>query len=253
MIIDVHSHLGWDEVFDEDFAAQDLVDAQRLHGIDITIVQPSLVHDLKTVVKLHNDIAALCRAHPGRFYGMANPNPHLPGDEYERELRRCVQQLGFVGVKIHPLAHAVNPAGRHGRRVFALAEELGIPVMVHTGAGIPWAAPSLLAPLAEAHPGVKVVVAHAGGMILGGEAGQLAERCPNVYLECSWTGGFLVRHWVDQLGAQRVLFGSDHADNVATELAKFRSQGFSEEQLDALLGGTAAAIYGLPQNSGGQK
>lgn len=253
MIIDVHSHLGWDEIFDEDFTARDLIEAQRLHGIDITIVQPSLVHDLKSVQKLHDNIAELCRAYPSRFYGMANPNPHLPGDEYEQELKRCVWELGFVGVKIHTLAHAVNPAGRHGRRVLDLADELGIPVMVHTGAGIPWAAPSLLAPLAEAHPKVKVVVAHAGGMILAGEAGQLAERCPNVYLECSWTGGFLVRHWVDQFGADRVLFGSDHADNVATELAKFRSQGFSDEQLAALLGGTAAKIYGLPRSDGGKR
>ena len=244
-IVDAHSHLGYDEVFDVDFPEHELIESQEQNGIDITLVQPPTVHDLAGVQRCHDAVADLARRYPGRFYGIACPNPHLPGDEYETEVRRCVKELGFVGIKLHPFGHATNPSGTHGRRVFEVAEKLGVPVMVHTGAGIPWSAPSLIRPAAEAHPNLKIVVAHAGHMILSGEATQLAEACLNVYLEPSWVGGFAIRNWVRRFGANRVMLGSDHADNTATELAKYRSIGLTEDELSWTLGGTAAAAFGI--------
>lgn len=245
MIIDAHAHLGYDEIFDEDFTEAELLESQEENGIDVTLVQPAVVHDLATVQRYHDAVADLCARYPGRFYGMANPNPHLPGDEYEREVQRCVQDLEFVGIKLHPFGHAVNPCGRHGRRVFAVADALNVPVMVHTGNGLPWAAPALVAPLAEQYPNLPIVIAHAGSMMCAGEAGQLAARYANVYLEPSWTGGFLIREWVRHLGARRVMFGSDHADNAATELAKFRSIGLDEDELAFTLGETASEVFGV--------
>ena len=245
MIIDAHAHLGYDEVFDADFAEAPLVEGQARNGIDITLVQPGTAHDLAGVQKQHDAIADLIARHPGRFRGLANPNPHLPGDAYAEEVTRCVRELGFVGVKMHPLAHAVNPLGKHGRHVFATARGLGVPVMIHTGSGIPWAAPALLEPIAREFPDLKLILAHAGGGILAGEAGLLAARHANVFLEVSWTGGYQVRAWVRELGAERVMFGSDHADNAETELVKFRSAGLTEAQLALTLGGTAAAVFGL--------
>lgn len=82
-------------------------------------------------------------------------------------------------------------------------------------------------------------------MVYAGEALQVARRCPNVFLETSWTGGFLVRLFCRAVGAQRVLFGSDHADNLATELTKVRTSGLSEEDQRWCLGQTAATVYRL--------
>ncbi|MDO8589587.1 MAG: amidohydrolase family protein [Armatimonadota bacterium] len=245
MIVDAHAHLGYDEIFDVDFPERELIEGQDRNGIDVTLVQPPTVHDLDGVKRRHDAVADLARRYPGRFYGIACPNPHLPGDEFEAEARHCVEDLGFVGLKLHPFGHATNPAGKHGRRVFETAEKLGVPLMVHTGAGIPWAAPSLMRPAVEEHPNLKVVLAHAGMMIFAGEAAQLAEACPNVYLEPSWVGGFAIRSWVRKFGANRVMMGSDHADNAATELAKYRSIGLTEEELAWTLGGSAAAVFGL--------
>jgi len=245
-IIDAHAHLGYDDVFDVDFTEAELLESQEQNGIGITLVQPPTVHDLAGVQRHHDCVADLCRRFPGRFFGIACPNPHLPGDEYETEARRCVKQMGFVALKLHPFGHAVNPTGKHGRRVFDAAETLGVPVMVHTGAGIPWAAPSLLRPIAKERANLKIILAHAGAGILSGEADQLAADVPNVYLEPSWCGGHLIRSWVRRLGADRVMLGSDHADNAATELAKYRSIGLTEEELEWTLGRAAAEVFGLP-------
>jgi uncharacterized protein len=243
MIIDAHAHLGQDEVFDEDFTAEQLLTSQSDSEIALTLVQPSLVHDLETAQAYHDRIADLARAHPGRFSGIANPNPHLPGRQYEAEVRRCVEQLGFVGVKLHPMAHAVNPLGRAGRRVFALASELGLPVMVHTGVGGSWSDPTLLSAPAAEYPHLSIVVAHAGGSAFAAEAGLLAERFDNVFLECSWAAGFAVRHWAQSLGAERLMFGSDHADNAATELFKIRHLGLPPDAQADLLGDTAERVF----------
>lgn len=42
-----------------------------------------------------------------------------------------------------------------------------------------------------------------------------------------------------------MLFGSDHGDNVATELTKHRTIGLTDAEVDWVLGGTAVELYGL--------
>jgi predicted TIM-barrel fold metal-dependent hydrolase len=245
MIIDAHAHLGDDQVFDEAFTEQALLESQRLNGIALTLVQPATAHDLDTARRYHDAIAHLAMRYPGKFIGIANPNPHLPDDSYEQEIRRCVGEMGFCGIKLHPFAHAVNPVGRHGRRLFTLAAELEVPVIVHTGPQLPWSAPSLLDPIAELYPHLPIILAHGGGMAFAEEATQLASRHANIFLEGSWTGGFVIREWVRRLGASRVLFGSDHADNAANELHKYRNIGLAEEDLTWILGRTAATLFHL--------
>ncbi len=123
---------------------------------------------------------------------------------------------------------------------------LGIPVMVHTGAGVPWALPALWIPVAQAHPELPLVLAHAGASVFAAEAGLALRLCPNVYLDTSWTAGHQIRHWVEQFGARRLMLASDHGDNAPVELAKHRGLGLSAEDLDWCLGRSAIAVYRLP-------
>jgi len=246
MIIDAHTHLGYDYVFEEDFTVNDLLANMEKNRVDISIVQPGTVLDLKTVVEQHNAIARLSEKMPGRIFGMANPNPHLPKDDYSRELERCIRDLGFLGVKMQTLGHGVDPSKSAGRRVFEVALDLEAPVMVHTGTGIPRSLPSALIPIAKDLPGLEIVLAHSGGSMFAGEAVLTAQLCPNVHLETSWLPGFTVRRICRTLGANRVMFGSDHGDNVATELTKFRTAGLTDEELQWCLGKTAAKVFRIP-------
>lgn len=246
MIIDAHAHLGYDYVFEKDFTAENLLTNIEKNQIDISIVQPGTTLDLKTVIAQHNAIADLSRKMPGRIYGMANPSPHLPVEDYRKELGRCVNELGFVGVKLHPLAHAVNPILSSGHKVFEAASDLGIPVMVHTGAGVPWALPSAIIPIAMEFPKLKIVLAHCGSAIFSAEAALAARLCSNIYLETSWMPSTAVRNFCRTLGADRIMFGSDSAENTAAELAKYRTIGLTSEELEWCLGKTAAKVFGIP-------
>ncbi len=245
MIIDVHAHLGLDQVFDGDISEQDLLDYQEKNKIDVTIVQPCIVHDLETVQGYHDRIAALAKKHKGRFYGMTNPNPHLTGDKYEKEVRRCIEELKFVGLKIHPAGHAVNVSAKDGQKAVAMAAEMKVPLMVHTGVGLPWAAPAALSAVAKKYPKLPIVVAHSGMFIFSEQAGQLASEYENVYLELTWTPGINTKGWANWLGAERLMFASDIPANAAEELFTIRNCGLNEEQLGWILGKTAQKVYKL--------
>lgn len=249
MIIDVHTHIGHDEVFDELFTAEQQLKNHEQLGIDVSIVQPAICHGLEKVMKQHDYIADLSQKYPGKFYGMANPNPHLPEDQYCRELERCIKDLGFVGVKIHTSAHGVNPTGIDAQKVYTSARDLGIPVMIHTGAGIPFANPSLVIPAAIKYPDVKFVLAHSGMMVSSAEIPIILELCPNVYADITWSGGYMFLQWIAEFGANRFMFGSDHPLNCGTELAKVRTSGFSIEQQDYLLYKSAMEVYHLDSSA----
>jgi predicted TIM-barrel fold metal-dependent hydrolase len=245
VIIDAHAHLGYDQIFEEEFNAENLLINMDKYKITASIVQPGVVLNLEEVIVQHNNIASLSEKASGRIFGMANPNPHLSKEKYQEELERCIKKLGFVGVKINPLAHAVNPTNLASMKVFEIASELEIPVMVHTGSGVPWALPSLLIPIAKGFPDLKIILAHCGGPLFSSEAELAAKICPNIYLETSWLPGTTIYHYCKTLGAHRVMFGSDHAENIATELTKYRTIGLSNKELRWCLWKTASSVFNI--------
>ena len=104
--IDAHSHLGTCRVFDSEQPPSALLQAMDRHGIDASVVQP--FPGAPDPGAVHDEIARLAREHPGRIYGVASLSPHLPVEAYRAEVRRCVRDLGFVGVKAHALGHAIK-------------------------------------------------------------------------------------------------------------------------------------------------
>ncbi|MCL4466582.1 MAG: amidohydrolase family protein [Chloroflexi bacterium] len=250
MIVDVHAHLGYDEVFERDFSREELLAGHQANGVDVSIVQPSTAIDLPGARERHDAIAALLAEFPGQFAGMACHNPHLDNEAYLGEARRCVRDMGFVGLKLHTLAHALWPASKAGRRVFAVARELDVPVMIHTGSGLPWASPAQVLPIAREFPAVRVVLAHSGTQILATDALAVAQVCHNVYLETSWVPGHLIKAFVRALGPERVMFGSDQGYNVAIELFKYRGIGLTDAELEWVLGRTSVQVYRLRTKPG---
>lgn len=243
-IVSAHAHIGDTRVFDAYSTEEALLEAMDQSGVDASIVMPSA--GCRDAAEVHNQIARLGSEHPNRIFGMIQINPHTDRDLYFAEAERCVRELNFVGVKIHPLGYGVNPRSRDARTVFEVAQELSIPVMIHTGSGLPWALPALWIPLAQAFPDVSVVLAHAGMGIFTAEAHLAASLCDNVYLETSWAKPGELGWLIEELGPERIMMGGDLNSNLAVELFKFRSLNLSEYALSQCLGGTAIRVFSLP-------
>jgi 4-oxalmesaconate hydratase len=116
---------------------------------DITIISPIagyMAHhygDLTTSVvwsKVANDlIHRVCEAFPTNFVGVCQlpQSPGAPIDESVRELRRCVNDLGFVGCNLNPdpsdgYWRAPPLSDRSYYPLYEAMVELGVPAMVHS-------------------------------------------------------------------------------------------------------------------------
>lgn len=243
-VIDAHAHLGSCRVFDLNVDAQDLLRGMDENGVEAAIVMP--FPGAPNAPATHDAIAELAQAQPGRIYGMINLNPHQDEEAYAREVRRCLRDLKFVGIKLHTIGHAINPLSKDATKVFELARELKVPVMVHTGPGIPFSSPALCLPRAIQYPDVSLVLAHAGFIFLTGEAWAVAQQAPNIYLEASWLYGDDVEWLVQTLGPERVMMGADLPKNVKPTLTIAASAGLTEKEKALFLGGTASKVFGIP-------
>jgi predicted TIM-barrel fold metal-dependent hydrolase len=243
VLIDAHQHLGDCRVFDTEVTEETVLAAAEQHDLDGVLVMP--FPGAQDPTSVHDRIAALTKASGGRVRGVVNLTPHQDHAAYAAEAERCVSRLGFVALKLHTLGHAVEPSSADGRMVFATAARLGVPVMVHTGAGLPFASPSHVLPLAREWPELPVVLAHAGMGVAAREAGLVAQLCPNVYLETSWCGILDTAMLAELTGPGRLMLGSDGPSNLGVELAKYRALGLSAAELHDCLGGTAAKVFRL--------
>ncbi len=244
MLIDAHAHLGDCSVFDLEITEEQLLAALDKHHVDAAIVQP--FPGAGNASAVHDRIAELARNHPGRIFGLASISPHLPREQYTAEIERCVRDLGFIGVKLHTFGHAVNPGSKDAQTVYEVALGLDVPVMAHTGTGVPFALPSLFIPVARSHPQLRLVLAHAGFGIYTPEAAVVARECPNVYLETSWCAPQAIRLLIRTLKPGRVMFGSDLPINLGVELAKVEAVAPEPAQREAFLASAAAVVFRLP-------
>lgn len=246
MIIDAHVHLGEDVVFDEEQSEAELLAFYKKYDVDGGIVQPYLCRPyLEDTRAIHDRIHRFTQDKTKRWWGMASINPHFRPEDYDAEARRCVGELGFVGLKITPIGHACHPSSRDAMHVFEMCRDLDVPLMIHTGAGAPFADPISCDRALAAFPDVRVVLAHAGSEISSQQARYIAKKYENVYLEPSWVGVIAVGHMYRELGAGRLMFSSDNLYQIPVELAKYRSVIANDADLEKVLWKNVKEVYRL--------
>jgi hypothetical protein len=131
------------------------------------------------------------------------------------QAREMLAEPWCVGIKIHPEEHAYRIAD-HGEELFSFFEETGAPVMTHSGC--PNSLPAAFVPFADRHPGARVLLAHLGNGNGDNNRADLqvravqAARHGNLWIDTSSARSILPRlvEWaVREVGAERLLFGSD--------------------------------------------
>ncbi|MFP3041587.1 amidohydrolase family protein [Treponema primitia] len=246
MIIDAHAHLGIDLVFEEVRTEAEIMTMMDANKVDATILQGMYGHIyLDEIKENHDRIAALAKDNLRRIFGMITMTPYLHEADFYNEAKRCVQELGFVGMKLHPMAFGCSPLNARAEMMWRICGELNIPMMVHTGGGAPLSLPSLVIRRCKQFPDVPCAIAHSGTLIYADEAFLAAHECPNVYLETSWTAPHHIIHAIKTFGAARILFAADEIANVATEIAKYASLPISGADREQCLWRTANTLFRL--------
>jgi predicted TIM-barrel fold metal-dependent hydrolase len=241
-IYDAHAHLGVARHSGRRQTPDDLLGTMDDIGIDRALLIPfPVVDDYRTA---HDGIAAAMRAHPGRFSGAACIDPFIPEDQFRAEVRRCAQDLGFRALKLQPQYQALNPVSPRSDFFFAAAQEQKLTVVVHTGAGAPFALPSLYIMPALKFPGLPIVLGHAGGGLYVLESIVAAAVCPNIYIELS----SLMPHHVSEVLAhvppERLMIGSDLPESAGTEIGKILGLSLPAIARQQILWDTAQTLFG---------
>lgn len=198
-------------------------------------------------------VAELCAGRPS-LVPFASVNPHTMNSP-AREFRRLVETYGFKGLKMYPTYQAFYPNDREIYPVYTVAEELGLPVMFHTGSSVfpgsrlKYGDPLYLDDVAVDFPDLKIVMAHSGRGFWYDRAFFLARLHANVYLEVS---GLPPKRLLDLFPElerldDKVIFGSDWpgVPNVAGNIEAIRKLPLRERTKEKILGENAATLLGL--------
>ncbi len=242
-IIDSHCHLGNWPFPQDNLSAAELAAGLRSAGISKGICSSGLaiVYDFREGNRV---LAAAVAAHPGLFgYVTINLNYAAEGIA---EVDHYRGQPGFVGAKIHPMYSRQPLSSPAGREVVAALAERQYPLLVHTYSSAvesPWAVVSV----AREHPDLPIIMAHMGGDRWW-EGLEAARESPNLYVDpcATWADADKVACAVRELGADRVLFGSDYPlFNAGYTLGMIEDAAIAEEERALILHGNAQRIFGF--------
>lgn len=171
----------------------------------------------------HDYVADILKRYPGQFLGFAGYNPHK-GTRSLKTVRKALQDQGYKAVVISPYNHGVYADDRKYYPLYALCEEMDIPVWIHTSVNylsntsIYYGHPSHLElPLID-FPGLKIIAGH-GGWPWGNELVTMLIKYRNLYADISATrpryisapntGWDMFFSYMHNLIQDKVLFSSD--------------------------------------------
>ncbi len=169
----------------------------------------------------NESVAKVVAAHPDRLSGWIFLNPRQNPKVLD-ELERWRAVPGMVGIKLHPHWHDYRTEIAHP--IFARAEELGLPTLVHLGFGPRGDVDAIL----TRFPRLVLIAAHAG-VPLYQDLWRLAKRHPTLHVDLSspYIDEALARAAVKAMGPERCLYGTDapygfHAGDGSYDYGRIR-------------------------------
>jgi len=166
----------------------------------------------------NDEIAAAVFAHPDRVVGIASVDISRPMDAV-RELRRCVRDLGFKGLRVLPWLWGLPPDDRRYYPLYAECIELDITFCLQVGHAGPMRPSEPGRPMpyldnvAHEFPELRIVGGHIGFPWVP-EMISLMMKHPNVYVD---TSAYKASRFPAELvaymcgaGKSKVLFGTNY-------------------------------------------
>jgi predicted TIM-barrel fold metal-dependent hydrolase len=241
-VIDCHEHLrhrsrrAWEEEDQKLIAACDRLGIDQLCCSILTPRRPATVEGFR---ECNRWVADAFKRFPGRVLGYCYVNPGHTREALE-EVRRCVDGLGFVGVKLYNEYRCTDPVVFP---VVELAIELRVPILHHachfhyydkdqphiTDGGY-------LAELSRRYPEAMLICAH----ICGGGDWEWTIRAlrdaPSVSLDLSGSvpDDGVVELAARVLGADRLLFGCDLS--LTASVGRLRGADLAPSERRKILG-----------------
>lgn len=276
--IDIHAHIprmpglseygiepGLRQMFrmaDESISIEKMVETYRAIDTKAVIFSVDAETETGDLPDPNDYVAQAVDSYPDVFIGFCSVDPRK-GKAAVEELERSVLSLGLRGLKLHPIHQAFFPDDPAFIPLFAKAEELGIPVLMHSG----YAAAGANAPggggfelaysrpiphvdsLAARHPDLTIIMAHPAWPWIQ-EQVAVALHKSNVFIDLSgWAPRYIPKELISEASGRlrkKILFGSDYPYiSPVTWLEQFQELDIRDESRPLILHDNAARILNL--------
>lgn len=144
----------------EEITAEEIVEDLRKSGIRLffNLIFPLWEEETEELNRFNRDLCAeIPEAVP---FGSL----HIGTPDKERETRRCIEEYGFLGMKLHPYAQRFPAFGEEMRPMFKVLDQHQRPLLVHTGFDVFYGMYMDLEKMEQVlreYPGMQLVAVHA--------------------------------------------------------------------------------------------
>jgi predicted TIM-barrel fold metal-dependent hydrolase len=237
-LFDAHTHLGGNDPDGWRCSPDELTDALALIGGRAAVFP---LMERAGYREANDAVLAAAEASEGRLVPFCRVDPRA---DPVGELERCLA-AGALGVKLHPRAEQFDLRHPGVAAVLALAAERRLPVIVHSGLGIPSLGRDALT-LGEKHPGAPLVLAHVGVTDLAWIWRRLADY-PSIFFDTAWWNPADHLALFALVPPGRILLGSDapYGTPAAAAIVAIRCAlqvGLTAAQVESVTGGQLERI-----------
>jgi uncharacterized protein len=233
-VFDAHAHIGMD-VDGRTMTAASMKAQMEAAGTVRSIVFPLNDPNARDDYSGPNDVVwSAYEEYPETFVPFFRLNPHK---NYAAEFERCVER-GFKGLKLHPVSQEFELDDARVIRLFEMAAEADLPVLIHAGFAMQRIVDPLL-PTVERLPELRMILGHCA-MVEVLAATRAFQGHSNVLFETSVVRAMDLFVLFCSLESARICYGSDipYGDLPSTlhaTLSAADAAGLSEEELAGVL------------------
>lgn len=248
---EMHSDKDWDRFYSDFADPGHFQNFLKENGIDYAVIMADLCPAV-TGVCSNEYLLDFCRDQD-RLIPFASINPYLTVHT-GKELKRLAAK-GFRGVKLYPTYQHYYPSDRSLYPLYQAAEDLKLPVMVHTGSSVfkgaklKYGDPLYLDEVAVDFPDLKLILVHSGRGFWYERAFLLARLHENTYMELAGLPPHKLLDYFPELEriADKVIFGSDWPGitDLSGNIEAIMKLPLADSTKQKILGGNAAALLGL--------
>ena len=250
---------NWEQIIEYSRSPKAFLNHLDEIGIDRAVLINYVAPELMGFTSEVNEfVAGFCKADPKRLIPCGSMHPRHTTNA-QRDMEQIVR-LGIRMIKIHPPHQLLFPNDylngvKELAVIYRVAEQNGIPVMVHTGTSIfpgarsKYGDPIYVDDVAVDFPRLKILLAHGGRPLWMNTAFFLVRRHPNVYLDISGIPPKTLLKYFPRLEeiAAKTLFGTDWpgpgVPEIKQNLEDFRGLPLSEQSREQILSRSALSIW----------
>lgn len=241
-VIDSHAHLGrypgfviYDSRIEDMIREMDRVGVSKTAISEMSALEGDFIYG-------NNQAKSAIDKFPDRVLGYIFVNPNFSYGLAD-EVERCLAMGGFKGIKVH-VGCNYPYSGEKYKECWEVADKYKLPVLAHT-----WGDKDVetMGKVGRDFPKTKILLGHSGAEDFYKNIEQV-RKSDNVYLEITMSRSplGLIEKFVNEVGSERVVFGSDLPFiSLTHQIGKVLFARISEKEKEDILSRNAKRIFGL--------